>query len=268
MKCKEIDKYFRKVFPYVDWQTTSDGFKYGDPNREITKIAVGWQSLMESLEDAADKGCDLFITHEPTFPQWNFDENDADIETVKSKEPFLTKSKFLDKHAITVYRCHDGWDSFPEYGILDSWSAYLGLDNIIETRQYYKLHEVAPVSAWEMTKIIAGKLKNLGQESVEFTGDKNKIIKRVGVGTGAITDIEVMLEMGADFIVISDDGLPGYWFQGAIARDLGIPFCTVNHATAEIPGMHNMVKYLNKQFPDIETVFAGPECLFSTCISG
>jgi len=92
MKCKDIDSYFRTAFPFVNWQTTCDGFKYGDPNREITKIAVGWQSLMESLEDAAGKGCNLFITHEPTFPQWDAEHNEAGTETIKSKEPFHSSS--------------------------------------------------------------------------------------------------------------------------------------------------------------------------------
>ena len=65
LQCVDIDAHFAKAAPWVDRANTCDGFKYGDPEQEITGIAVCWQSLMESIDAACAKGCNLLITHEP-----------------------------------------------------------------------------------------------------------------------------------------------------------------------------------------------------------
>ena len=67
LTARQIHAHFCGVADWVDWADTCDGFKYGDPDTPVRGVAVGWQSLQSDLEAAHSRGCNLFITHEPTF---------------------------------------------------------------------------------------------------------------------------------------------------------------------------------------------------------
>ena len=61
---REISQHLQRIGPWVDWSDgTCDGLKFGDPDTIVTGIAVGWQSLQSTLEEAARKGCNMTRTH-------------------------------------------------------------------------------------------------------------------------------------------------------------------------------------------------------------
>jgi len=246
----------RSVGAWVDWERTCDGFKYGDPDAEVRGIAVGWQSLQSALEEAHERGCNLFITHEPTF----YSHMDDD-ESLRESEPARRKAEYLDRTGMVIYRCHDVWDTFPGIGILDAWSEFLGLGEAIATDRYYHLHQVPSTSAWELAHRIARKVAELGEQNVEFVGTRWQMVSRLAVGTGAITRPRGMVDLGADVLLVTDDGIT-YWGDGAWLADMGIPYIVVNHMTAEIPGLYKMVEYLREQFPDVPVEFVGPTCSY------
>lgn len=72
----------------------------------------------------------------------------------------------------------------------------------------------------------------------------------MAIGTGAITRLPQMLELGADLLLVTDDGISttgaGLW-----SLDLDIPMLMVNHATAELPGMMAMAEYIKDHFPGV-----------------
>ena len=252
----DIHAHLASVGTWVNWQRTCDGFKYGDPDTPVTGIAVGWQSLQSALEQAHAAGCNLFITHEPTF----YSHMDDD-EAAKATAPALAKMAFLERTGMVVYRCHDCWDVYSKLGIVDAWSAFLALGEPLATRTYYNLHAVPATSVWELAQRIAWRLKDLGEQSVQLLGPKWRTVRRLAVGTGAITDVRTMVEMGADAILATDDGL-SIWRDGAWALDLGVPVIVVNHMTAEIPGLRKLADYLRAQFPGVPVEFVGPTCSY------
>ena len=67
MNTNDIREYLLARAPWVDPSHTVDTVKAGDPEREIHTVGVGWISSIENLRRAHELGCDLFITHEPTF---------------------------------------------------------------------------------------------------------------------------------------------------------------------------------------------------------
>ena len=81
-------------------------------------------------------------------------------------------------------------------------------------------------------------------------GNPKKKVSKVAFGTGAITNNQIMYQMGADVLILTDDGTI-LWRVGQWAEDTGIPIMIVNHATAEEPGISTLTAYLQKQFPDI-----------------
>ena len=256
-RARDIDSHFRSVTNWVAWDKGScDSFKHGDPDAEVKGIAVAWQSSMAALQEAHAKGLNLFITHEPTF----YSHMDDD-ERMRASEPARRKMAFLDDTGIVVYRCHDTWDVFPKIGIVDAWSDYLGLGAPIATQRYYNLHEVPTTTAWELTHRIARAVSGLGEQMVQLVGAKSPMVTKLAVGTGAITNVRHMVAMGADAVLVSDDGTV-LWRDAAWAADLGVPMIIVNHMTAEIPGLQKLVIYLREQFPGVPIEFVGATCQY------
>lgn len=244
MKAREVLEHFRAVGTWFDWSDTNDQFLHGDPDSEVTGIAVAWIATNEAIRQAAARGCSLFITHEPSFyPDY---EGMATIDELARR-----KRDLLDEYGITLMRCHDTWDCMPEVGIPDAWASFLGFES--EPRpveSFYKTCLVDDLTVEDMALHILGKVRALGQDTVLVFGDKSRNVKRLAVGTGAITTLPHMYELNPDAILATDDGVQtetaGLW-----ALDMGVPLLIVNHATAEKPGMQAMAKYLSEVFPGV-----------------
>jgi len=59
---------------WVDWSKSVDTFKAGSPATEVKGIGVAWMSYTHALKKALELGCNLFVTHEPTY--FNHRDND------------------------------------------------------------------------------------------------------------------------------------------------------------------------------------------------
>ena len=121
MNTNDIREHLLSRAPWVDRTRTVDTVKAGDPARAVRTVGVGWVSSIENLRRAHELGCDLFITHEPTF--WEHAPPERHFRTV---EPGLTKQRFLDETGMVVLRIHDVWDNWPGIGIRDSWCSFVG----------------------------------------------------------------------------------------------------------------------------------------------
>ena len=89
MKAQDVQNYLQSLAG--DWQysdNTVDTFKAGDPSTEVRGIAVGWMSYIWALQRALDLGCNVFITHEPTYyNHWDNDPGDFSLSRRTSKAP-------------------------------------------------------------------------------------------------------------------------------------------------------------------------------------
>lgn len=254
---QDIHEHFRSVGTWVNWQGgTCDGFKYGDPQTVVRGIAVAWQSTQAALEEAHARGCNLFITHEPTF--YSHMDNDA---AALATQPARRKQAFLDETGMVVYRCHDLWDVFPEIGIVDAWGEFLGLGEPVVRSGYYRVYEMPHITAWELARRVAQRVSKLGEQSVQFVGKRWHMVKRLAIGTGAITSVQQMVDLGADVVLATDDGM-SYWRDGSWMVDMDVPLIIANHMTAEIPGLQKLTNYLQEQFPDVPVQFVGPTCSY------
>ena len=57
-----------KVKVTCPWaERTNDTFKAGDPDTEVTGIAVTFMATYDVLKRASRAGCNFIITHEPTY---------------------------------------------------------------------------------------------------------------------------------------------------------------------------------------------------------
>jgi putative NIF3 family GTP cyclohydrolase 1 type 2 len=114
---------------------TVDTYKSGGPESVVTGVACTFMATMDVLEKAAEQGCNLVITHEPTYYN-HFDDTDK----LKGDPVFEAKQALIDKHDLVVFRFHDHWHrTRPDgiyVGMIDKlqWGPYLleGRRNIFD----------------------------------------------------------------------------------------------------------------------------------------
>ena len=267
----------QKVGKWVNWEKTVDQFLFGDKDSEVSGIAVSWMPTFANLEKASDARCNLFVTHEPLYAVMVDGEGkisggspsvDSHLRPLlglpfSRGDVWVKKYEWLKKTETTVYRCHDFWDDYPDVGIHGAWADWLGLGEPVASKKYYEVHKVEEVTVEELAGKVLDRVKPLGQEAVHVVGDKEKRVSSIVIGTGAITDYREMKDMGADVLLLTDDGTR-LWESGQWSHDTGVPLIIVNHATAEEPGMMTLAQYIQKQFPEVPVVHVPTGCLYRT----
>lgn len=238
MTAQELYDHFREMGTWVNWNATTDHFQIGDPNTQIRAVAVGWQARFHALKKAHELGCNLFITHE------QFEYPEPQVARKGEIQPYeANKRRFCEEHGLVVFRCHDVWDRVPHIGIVDAWASHLGLTGGSAGNAMEAVHP-APVSTLrELAEYVLEKTKPLGQDGVEMIGDPQAKITRVGIGCGAGTDYRKMVQLGADAIIGTDDGMH-FWAEGAWVLDKGLPLVLVTHTVAEEPGLKKLAEYI------------------------
>lgn len=244
MKAKDFREHCKQVAHWVDWENTCDQFMAGEPDVEVKGIATTWLATNARLRQAASLGLNFVIAHEGAFyPTYK--------HTPSGDRHHVEKRRLIDELGITLMRCHDTWDRMPEVGIPDAWASFLGFPTeprLVES--FYKICLVGDNTVEDLARLILEKVKSLGQEVVHIIGDQDTRVHRMAVGTGAITRLPEMFELGADIILATDDGI-STTASGLWSLDLGIPMLVVNHATAELPGMMAMVDYIKNHFSGV-----------------
>jgi len=252
---RDVDRHMRRIGPYVDFSATCDTFKSGDPDTGVKGVAVSWMSTTAALRNAHDRGCNLFITHEPTFYA-HMDDDPAFDQDACTRE----KRAFLDQTGMVVYRCHDVWDRFPGEGILDSWAACLGLTApAVANEAFMRVVPIEPTSAGEWAREVARRVKPFGQEAVLLVGDPEQRVSRVGIGTGAIASGRDYVRMDADVGIVTE---LIWWREARWFQDMGVPLLVVDHTVSEEPGIINLASYLRRVFEGARVEYIPTHCPF------
>ncbi len=278
MRAWELHEHMREVGKWVDWRNTVDQFLFGDEDSEVTGIAVSWMPTFANLEKALSAKCNLFVTHEPLCAVTVDSEGkivggtpfiDDHLKrkkgmVIEKGDAWIKKTEWLRKTGMTVFRCHDVWDDFPDIGIHGAWAKWLGFEGKpVAAKMFYEVHDVGASTVDDLARRILERVRPLGQDVVHVVGDKDKQVSRVAVGTGAITSYREMRVLGADALIVTDDGTE-IWESGQWSRDSGVPLIIVNHATAEEPGMKTLAQYIQKQFPEVPVIHVPTGCLYRT----
>ena len=257
MKASDIKAYLDSLNTGWVYENTVDTFKSGDPDSELTGVAVGWMSYFRALKHAVKLNCNLFITHEPTF--YAHSDNDP---TVFKYESLNLKRKFIEENKIIILRCHDLWDQYRPIGIPDSWAELLGFIDPIITDSFYRVFDRTLTKAVDVARDVARRTRKFGQPGVQLIGPPEKMVRRIAIGTGAITPYRIMLDrFQPDLIIATDDGFT-YWKDGAMAIDMDIPVIVVNHAVSEVHGMERLAERLAEVFPSLQVHPIRQMCMY------
>lgn len=250
MKIKEIINHLESKGEWVNKYKTRDHILYGCDDTEISTIIVCWVATLDIIEQAIKNKCHFIITHENPF---YIAGTSIHNEILKSQEQ---KYMLLKKHNITIYRCHDLWDLYPEIGVRDMWAKTLQIpfEKIQNPKSFLRISKPFKMTVHELSTQIIQNIEPYHQNGIEIIGDINKVVHRLGIGTGACTDPMDMVLQGADVCLVSDDAINN-WTQVQWAMDRHIPLIIVNHMTSEAPGIKSLSDYLSHQFPQIQCLF-------------
>ncbi|NKB71477.1 MAG: hypothetical protein GKR89_30770 [Candidatus Latescibacteria bacterium] len=262
MKAKQIQAYFHKTGPWVNWKSTTDIFTAGSGEKEIERVRVAWKPTWIALRQAVDDGIDLFISHESIGAKARNGSMQMDAAFMLDDEREVFS--WLGESGLAVYRCHDYLDVVAEFGVRASWQRGLQLgDNIIAENEYLVVSEIAELRLEDLARKVLRHCRELGQTSLQMLGDPKQLVSRVGTGTGMICDPGGYRQMGADVGICVDDAM-NFVRDGELLKAIGFPILVVNHGVAEEWGMVNLAQHLQGIFPDLQIDHLPQQCLYQT----
>ncbi len=249
MKIKEITDFLSKNAHWMNPNETRDIMLCGDPEEEASRIGVCWVATNRVIDEAIEKQITFLISHENPF--YHFTTGPKRLAHLSVTEKL---SRLRENH-IAVYRCHDAWDMMPEVGVADIWAKSLGFSFTRSVSSYIQHADIEEQTVEELARHVASVLKPEGENGVYVFGDIHKKVSRLGMGTGAATDIFKMLDQRpCDVCIVADDGISNY-YQAQYALDQDLPLIVVNHSCCEIAGIKSMAGYLRQNFPSLEVSY-------------
>ena len=230
---------------------TVDTFKAGDPEGEVTGIACTFMATVEVLEKAAQLGCNLVITHEPTYYN-HFDNKDL----LEGDPVYAAKQAIIDKNKLVVFRFHDHWHRTTPDGIYVGmierlqWGSYLveGEKNIFDFPGY-KLQDVST------------HMKQLFPDAnIRVIGDPMLVVKRAAFSAGAPgseSHIRLLQQEDINLVVI---GEAPEWESLAYVRDAsqaGLPKAMIilGHTVSEEAGMEYCAQWMASFIDEVPVQF-------------
>jgi len=254
VKIGEVGQYLTQISPFIEKERTCDGWKFGDPDLELRGIGVTWMGTASAIKEAGEKRVNLLVVHEPLFY-----ENQPGWTTIPSasKPVNIARRTALEEYGIAVYRCHDGWDTYPEMGIVDSWAAALGLGDRVAGTAGAPVYKIREAKLGELAKKIN---EIMGLDGVRVVGDLGRVVSMVGLGIGAwgsIGILERLLLAGAEVMIV---GETTDWSTIRAAVDSGMAIIETSHATSENFGVWNLAERLKAVFSPVPVHYCEVGC--------
>ena len=236
---------------------SSDTLITGDWNCEVTGIVTTFMATVDVIKDAAAKGANMVITHEPTF----YTSTD-DQDWLANDEVYLRKQQILTENQISIWRFHD-YMHMTKPDLI-----YAGIEKQLDWVRYRNpekphCYEIPSTTLRELSIYLK---ERLDVKLARFIGKETATIQRVGllVGGGSLglgsemMPMELMQDEDLDVIV---GGEIMEWTLCAYVRDafqLGTDksLIILGHNRTEEAGMKYLVGWLKALFPDIPVWFS------------
>lgn len=227
MKVSEIRELVEKAFaPSFAEEWDNVGLLVGRGDKEVKKVLLTLDVTPFVVKEAIDARVDMIVSHHPMM-----------FSGVKSVTDDTVEGKMLldlIENDIAVFAAHTNLDS-AKGGLNDYLAKLFELKNIevvlegsMEGSGLGRIGDLpSQMTAREFAELTKEKLNT----PVRVSGDLDKIISRVAVGSGASDDIAASaVEMGADLILTGD--LKYHRTQDIVA--LGAVMIDAGHYPTEI----------------------------------
>jgi putative NIF3 family GTP cyclohydrolase 1 type 2 len=225
----------------VPWRTeTVDTFKAGNPDTQVTGIAVTMMATMDVLERASAKGLNFVITHEPTFYA-HLDRPEGMPET----DPvWAEKRAFIEKHGMVVWRFHDHWHMRKPDGIEAGTVRALGWEKYQNAENQY-LFVLPETTVKKLAEEVAKKLDSV---TVRVVGQPDMKVTKVGLSPGAAGAEEETHALESDAVEVLLVGETREWETVEYAADAATQgrkkaLIVIGHIPSEQMGMEECTRW-------------------------
>lgn len=249
------------TLPHGVLMKTVDELLTGDPQAEVTGIAVAFMPTLAVIERAIAKGANLIVAHEGLyFSHYHGEQLYGDTAVCREK------MRRIEAAGIAVYRCHDYWHRVTPDGVTEGLVQSLGWGAYVRDRQQIDtLVELPPTTLSEVAMHVK---ERLGISYLRLMGDPGQIVRRIivlsGYRGGGSTLIPRLEQAAADLVIYGEGP---EWETPEYVRDaryLGQAksLLVLGHAESEAPGMAALAVRLGEVFPALPVFFEQEEPLF------
>jgi putative NIF3 family GTP cyclohydrolase 1 type 2 len=266
MNARDLHQWLRSLHAVPE--PSVDRIIVGSAETEVRGIGVVWMPTWAALREAATRGLNAVVAHEPTFFTHlevdGFDEAFAALAPsarAALEETRRAKRRWVEENGLVVIRCHDVLDSMPG-GVVDSFASALGFSpaDYIAAPPHHRVIRISPPArAGEVAQRLANAFSVLGQPGVAFYGDEHRVVKSLGLGTGYGCDPWRFVELGAEMAVSIDDRIKT-WTEAEWAGDSGYPLVVINHGTSEEWGVRRLADIVAQRFPELSVCLLPQGC--------
>ena len=238
---------FAPAYMKMDWDNV--GLLCGRFDREVTKVLVALDPMMDVFEEAKARSCELVVTHHPLIF--------GAVKQVNSDTYDGRNLLYLMENDIAAMNLHTNLDCCPG-GVNDVLAETLGLRNVKILNPMgtdaqgrpYGLIRMGEVESQDVSTFAAFVKKALACPGVRFA-DAGKKVSNVAVGGGSCgSEIEDVIQAGCDTLVTAD--LKYNHFEEAKYR--GLNLIDAGHFETEDPVCAVLERVLKNAFPEL-TVF-------------
>jgi putative NIF3 family GTP cyclohydrolase 1 type 2 len=241
-----IQKFYASAPP----PNTVDTLKAGDPATPVTGIATAMFDTMDVLREAARRGDNLVISHEPTF------YNHQDDTTFFTDDPvYKEKLAFIQQHHMVVYRLHDEIHSGPVdhilAGVLDSlgWQQYPHAPGPVG-------QHILTVPPTTLGQLVSTLQKSMHLQTMRIVGNPSQPITHVAFLEGAAGLQKQITALRLPEVDVLVAGESSEWetveyVRDAVAQGRPKALILLGHVPSEEPGMALAAKDLAPLFPGL-----------------
>ena len=253
MKAKEISVLFEEIAPIeIGLQSDRDrrvlGFRFGNPEIDVTGVGVAWYMAMEVIEQAIRSNLNLLIIHEPGL----FYDNSSPWHTCLLQETNpvnLKKKKLLIENNICVYTAHSNWDLQRSVGMQPTFARALGLTDEVKRDIAVGIYRVETMPFSDLIDKVKAAT---GLAYMRVQGDPEKLISTVAVGFGNMGFVtDTIAANNADAGIFGELGE----FSFIAAREAGLAIIETTHLVSESIGFRSVVNSMKEKLLDTKIEF-------------
>jgi putative NIF3 family GTP cyclohydrolase 1 type 2 len=245
MRAHEVQNLLVELSPPLGRE---EGFRFGDPDVEVSGILVTWMATCDAIRTAANQGCSLVVCHEdPFFPY----SGSGALETSITWRVNRARIGLCTANGITLLRAHGTLD---RACVVDEFARTAGLSGDVVSEGLARTFTTAETSLGDFARRVRD---NLGLRSLRVVGDLDRRITKVGVAVGGIGlsfNIgfwEILLRHGAEAVLTGESD--EYAMRYAI--DSGVDVVETTHPASENPGLRRFCGILRERFPQASVEF-------------
>ena len=253
MTAREIADEFEQVAPIESgMQADRDyghlGFRFGNPDVEVTGVAVAWYMETAVIREAIKRDLNFILLHEPSLFFWTKSPWHTSLPP-ETNPVNLMKKRLLIENDICVYTAHTNWDLQRDVGMQPTFARALGFTQRIKRDGALGVYRVGPMP---FSQLIQRVKWVTGLSHLRVQGDDETNIETVIVGFGNLGRVVDAIQVNR-----ADAGVFGELDEHAFtaARQADIPIIEATHQMSESIGFKSVVDVMSEKLPDVRFEF-------------